>query len=78
MAYQYQEYPRRLYKHGCLPCSVDSDEAKAAKLAEGWVEDHGAAVAPADDRPTLTAPAAEDAVADVVETVRGRKKGRTH
>ena len=35
MAYQYQEYPRHLYKGGLVK-QVTSDEQKAAALADGW------------------------------------------
>ena len=36
MAYQYQEYPRHLYKFGGLVNIVHSDEEKAIALAAGW------------------------------------------
>lgn len=80
MAYQYQEYPRRLYKYGCLPCSVENDEQKAAKLAEGWSLSHDLSVPePEPAPPVVTEPAPEydrDREPDAASP--RRKKGRTH
>ncbi len=36
MAYEYQEYPRLLYKGVGVSCVVRSESEKKAQLADGW------------------------------------------
>lgn len=55
MAYQYQEFPRWLYRFGEQPKSVGTEAERDAALAEGWsltvVTEPPAITDPVDDNP---------------------------
>lgn len=68
--YVHQEYPRRMYRWDCIPCSVGSDDARAAKEAEGWSIDQVFA-------PPVEPPAAEpEAHPDPRPVIEAPRRGR--
>lgn len=68
----HKEYPRCLHKPGGATCLVESDEARDAKLAEGW------SLLPVLDVPApAAAPAPEpQADAEPIEADAPKKRGR--